>query len=67
MRPEIVERLAQTFEVLIDGGCRLAVEAVWVGVAPADTVKLGGAEFLRLVQSSGLGTRTTYEIARDET
>ena len=65
-RPEVLDQLAQTFQILIDEGLpRLTIEALWIGDTPRETVKVTAAEFVRLARSSRLGTRTRYELAAE--
>lgn len=64
MRPEFLEPLARTLEFLAEAGPdTLAVEALWIGEAPRETVRVTSEELVALARSSGLGTRTRYEIS----
>ena len=64
MRPEILEQLARTLQILADEGPpNLSVEALWVGEAPSETTRVTSSELVELVRSSRLGTRTRYELA----
>ena len=65
MRPEVLERLGRTLEILAETGPNgLAVEALWAGEAPRVTVRVSPSELAALARSSALGTRTRYEIRR---
>lgn len=67
MRPEILDRLAETIRVLVEEGpARLTIEALWIGEAPQQTTETTAAELVTLARSSRLGTRTRYEVVRDE-
>ena len=63
MRADILERLAATVKavaaVVPDG---LALEALWAGDAPNQTVHIDARDLAALAASSRLGTRTRYEI-----
>ena len=64
MRPEILERLARTLQILADEGpSSLCVEALWIGETPNQTARVTASELATLARSSRLGTRTKYEIA----
>ena len=63
MRPEILEQLARTLQILADEGPpNLSVEALWVGEAPSETARVTPSELADLARSSRLGTRTRYEL-----
>jgi len=63
MRPEILERLARTLQILGDEGPpTLSLEALWVGEAPIETARVTPSELAELARSSRLGTRTRYEL-----
>lgn len=63
MRPEILERLARTLQILADEGpSTLFLEALWVGETPVATTRVTAAELVMLARSSRLGTRTRYEL-----
>jgi hypothetical protein len=63
MRPEILEQLARTLEILSDEGPpNLFVEALWLGEAPSVTTSVTRSELVELARSSRLGTRTRYEL-----
>lgn len=66
MRPEIVGALAQTLEVLTgDVTCDdVSFEALWIGDAPEQNVRVTARQLAAFAQSSALGTRTKYEIVR---
>ena len=65
MRPEILEPLARTLEILAQNGpLNLAIEAVWVGEKARKTTQVTPSELAQLVRSNGLGTRTKYVIVR---
>lgn len=67
MRPDALDRLAQTLQILVDEGPRrLTIEALWIGETPRDTRRLTRAEFVQLARSSRLGTRTRYELAAED-
>ena len=64
MRPEILEQLALTLQILADEGPpNLSVEALWAGEAPSETARVTPSELAELARSSRLGTRTRYELA----
>jgi len=66
MRPEILDRLAETIRILLEEGpARLTIEALWIGEAPHQTTKTTAAELVALARSSRLGTKTTYELVRN--
>jgi hypothetical protein len=63
MRPEILERLATTLQVLIDEGpTHLTFEALWNGESALETVRVTEAELVQLARTSRLGTRSTYKL-----
>jgi hypothetical protein len=63
MRPEILDRLARTLELLAASEAEgLAIEALWTGTTAQQTVRVSLAELGPLVRSSRLGTRTRYEV-----
>lgn len=63
MRPEILEQLG-TLQIFADEGPRsVSVERLWVGEAPSETARVTPSELAELARSSGLGTRTRYELA----
>lgn len=65
MRPEILESLARTLEILAETGpANLSVEALWLGEVPLKTVRVTTAELAELARTSGLSTRTRYELSR---
>ena len=65
MRPDILDRLGRTLQVLADNGpATLSVEALWVGEVPRETITVTAAELAVLARSSRLGTRTRYELSR---
>jgi len=65
MRPEILEPLARTLQILIDEGPpHLTVAAAWLVKESRQTVKVTAAELVALAQSSRLGTRTNYEVTK---
>jgi len=64
MRPEVLEQLARTLQILVEEGPpNLSVEALWVGEAPREIVQVTAAKLVTLARSSGLGTRTRYELS----
>lgn len=66
MRPEILDRLAETIRVLVEEGpARVTFEALWIGDAPQQTTNTTAAELVALARSSRLGTKTRYEVVRD--
>ena len=63
MRPEILEPLAS----VIEGLCRripsgLQVEALWVGEAPRETVRVSPERLIAIVRASHMGTRSRYVV-----
>jgi len=55
MRPEILESLARTLEILAETGpTNLSVEALWLGEVPLKTVRVTTAELAELARTSGL-------------
>jgi hypothetical protein len=65
MRPEILEQLARTLQILTDEGPpNLFVEALSLGEAPSEMARVTRSELVELARSSRLGTRTRYEIVR---
>jgi len=67
MRPEILEQLARTLQILgEDGPPNLSVQALWVGETPGETVRVTTATLVTLARSSRLGTRTRYELSRGD-
>lgn len=67
MPPEILERLARTLQILAEEGPpALAVEALGVGEAPTETVRVTVEELVLLTRQGRLGTRTRYELTRTE-
>ena len=67
MRPEILERLASTLQVLVEEGPpNLSVQALWFGETPGETVRVTAARLVALARASGLGTRTRYELSRGD-
>ena len=67
MRPEVLEQLARTLQILVEEGPpNLAVEALWVGETPRETIAVTAAELVTLARLSGLGTRTRYELSRGD-
>lgn len=64
MRPEILEPLARTLQILADEGpATLFLEALWAGDAPLETARVTVTELVMLARSSRLGTRTRYEVS----
>jgi hypothetical protein len=67
MRPEILEQLARTLQIVVDEGPpRLTVEALWDGETPRQTARLSGAELVALARTSRLGTKTRYELTTSD-
>ena len=67
MRPEILEQLARTLQILVEEGPpNLSVQALWVGETPGETVRVTTATLVTLARSSGLGTRTRYELSHGD-
>jgi len=65
MRPDIVEPLARTLEVLLQHGPgRVALEAFWAGDRPHREVRLASNEMGAIVRGKGLGTKVRYIIER---
>ena len=67
MRPEMLEQVARTLQILVEEGPpNLSVQALWVGETPGETVRVTTATLVTLARSSGLGTRTRYELSRGD-
>jgi hypothetical protein len=67
MRPEILEQLARTLQILVEEGPpNLSVHALWVGEPLGETVRVTTATLVTLARSSALGTRTRYELSRGD-
>ena len=67
MRPDILEQLARTVQILADEGPpNLCLEALWIGERPRETARVTAAELVMLARSSRLGTRTRYELSLGE-
>lgn len=65
MRPEVLEPLERTLEVLAyQGPERLAVQALWIGEQPELERRVSGSELASLARQSRLGTRTRYVVER---
>ena len=65
MRPELLERLGRTLEVLAEHGPdTLSIEALWVGETARETIRVTPAKLAALGRASRLGTRTRYVIDR---
>ncbi|MBA2303808.1 MAG: hypothetical protein H0W08_14405 [Acidobacteria bacterium] len=66
MRPEVLDRLATTLEVLARLGPKaLFVEALWVGDAARETVSVTPKELAQVARSGKLGTHTRYAVVRE--
>jgi hypothetical protein len=66
MRPDVLDRLASTLEILaVRGPDGLVVEALWVGDEPRNTVCVTPRELAEVARLGKLGTRTRYAVARD--
>ena len=67
MRPEILEQLARTLQIVVDEDSRrLTVEVLWVGETPRQTARVTAAELVALTRSSRLGTKTSNELITDD-
>jgi hypothetical protein len=67
MRPDVLDRLAATLEILAMRGPQgLIVEALWVGEVPKNTVSVTPGELAEVARSSRLGTRTRYAVVADK-
>jgi hypothetical protein len=67
-RPEILDQLARTLQIIVDEGPpRLTAEALWIGETPRQTSRVTAAELIELARSSRLGTKTRYELSTDGT
>jgi hypothetical protein len=65
MRPDVVEPLARTLEMLLQHGPpRISVEALWAGDRPDIEVVVTPGELAAVVQGRGLGTTTRYVTER---
>jgi hypothetical protein len=65
MRPEVLEPLGRTLEVLAEQGPSvLAVQALWVGERSTEEIRVSGSELASLARRSQLGTRTRYVVER---
>ena len=63
MRPDILEPLARTVQILAEEGPpTLAVEALWIGDAPNEIVLVTATQLAALARLSKLGTHTRYEL-----
>lgn len=66
MRPEVLEPLANTLEILSTHGPReLTIEALWMSDTIRETVHVTPAQLAALARSSKLGTHTRYVITHD--
>ena len=66
MRPDVLDRLALTLELLaMQGPDGLVVQALWVGDEPKNTVSVSPRELADVARLGKLGTRTRYAVARD--
>lgn len=66
MRPEVLDRLATTLEILVQFGPKgLLVEALWVGDVASETVTLTPSQLGHLARSGALGTHTRYMVVTD--
>ena len=67
MRPEVLDRLAATLEVLAKQGPKgLFVEALWVGETARETVSVTPKELAEIAKSGTLGTHTRYAVVADD-
>jgi len=67
MRPDVLDRLAATLELLASRGPKdLVVEALWVGDTPNNTVLVTPTQLAEVARSNRLGTRTRYCIVADK-
>ena len=65
MRPDVVEPLAKTLEVLLQQGPRhMAVEALWAGDRSLEETRVTPAELAHIVRTTGLGTKRRYVVPR---
>jgi hypothetical protein len=68
MRPEILDRLATTLDVLARLGPKgLLVEALWGGDVAQETVSVTPTEFAEVARVGKLGTHTRYLVVADRT
>jgi hypothetical protein len=66
MRPDVLERLASTLEVLARRGPRgLFIEALWSGETARETISVAPLQLAHLARHSGLGTHTRYIVVED--
>jgi len=62
-RPDVLDRLAATLEILASHGpTDLVVQALWVGDTPKTTMSVTPRELADVARSNRLGTRTRYSI-----
>jgi len=63
MRPDVIEPLALALEAIMGRDLSgLAVEALWAGDRPEETLKIKPSALAALVRRGGLGTRVRYTI-----
>jgi hypothetical protein len=66
MRPEVLDRLAATLEVLARLGPKdLFVEALWAGDVARETVSVTPKELAEVARSGKLGTHTRYTVVAE--
>jgi hypothetical protein len=66
MRPEVLDRLATTLEVLATLGPNgLFVQALWIGEEVQVTMSVTPQELARIARSGRLGTHTRYAVVAD--
>jgi hypothetical protein len=66
IRPEMLDAFSTTLEMLASQGPpSLAVEALWVGDKPEQTVEVSPRELGILARHNRLGTRTRYSVVKD--
>ncbi len=65
MRPDVLEPLGRTLEILAEQGpSPLIIQALWVGESATQEIRLSGAELANLARHGRLGTRTRYVVER---
>lgn len=65
MRPEVVEGLAKTIEVLLSSGeSPFKLEARWSGDRSEREIQLTPGQLLSVIRGSGLGTKVRYVVQR---
>lgn len=66
LRPDLVPAAVATMRALLfDCPPVLRVAALWLGDQPDETREVSALDFLQLLATEGLGTRTAYSVNRD--